>query len=85
MYIGWAQKFDEENAENWKGGAEGIVLHYSIRLIVCLHAHCFQTGLFASTWPSLFPPAFRVYSKTQLRPVHPSMPIPSNRLLLPRF
>ena len=25
------------------------MLHYSIRLIVCLHARCFQTGLFAST------------------------------------
>ncbi|KAH9990700.1 hypothetical protein BJV77DRAFT_1011658 [Russula vinacea] len=26
MYIGRAQKFDEENAENWKGGAEGILV-----------------------------------------------------------
>ncbi|KAF8486399.1 hypothetical protein DFH94DRAFT_713146 [Russula ochroleuca] len=34
MYITRAQKFDEENAENWKGGAEGILVF---------------TGLFAST------------------------------------
>ncbi|KAF8492557.1 hypothetical protein F5888DRAFT_1575113, partial [Russula emetica] len=34
MYISRAQKFDEENAENWKGGAEGILVF---------------TGLFAST------------------------------------
>ncbi len=26
MYISRAQKFDEENAENWKGGAEGILV-----------------------------------------------------------
>ena len=26
MYIGRAQKLDEENAENWKGGAEGILV-----------------------------------------------------------
>lgn len=26
MYINRAQKFDEENAENWKGGAEGILV-----------------------------------------------------------
>ena len=26
MYISRSQKFDEENAENWKGGAEGILV-----------------------------------------------------------
>ena len=26
MYISRAQKFDDENAENWKGGAEGILV-----------------------------------------------------------
>jgi hypothetical protein len=26
MYISRAQKFDEENAENWKGGADGILV-----------------------------------------------------------
>lgn len=26
LYISRAQKFDEENVENWKGGAEGILV-----------------------------------------------------------
>jgi hypothetical protein len=54
MYTTRAQKFDEEDVENWKGGADGILV------FVCISFPCaptlftyslfaFQTGLFSST------------------------------------
>ena len=55
MYITRAQKFDEENAENWKGGAEGILVfvrwlfNYQDGCVLTVPAPCPQTGLFAST------------------------------------
>jgi hypothetical protein len=53
MYFTRAQKFDEENAENWKGGAEGILVFVrpGFRLFnnCLLTRSLFQTGLFAST------------------------------------
>ena len=55
MYISRAQKFDEENAENWKGGAEGILVfvrwpfNHQDGCLLTGPAPCFQTGLFAST------------------------------------
>ena len=47
MYITRAQKFDEENAENWKGGAEGILVFVrpESRLL-----SCFLTRSLTSDW-----------------------------------
>ena len=44
LYIRLSQKFDKETTENWKGGAEGILVFvcsdpdYSIRTFAHLHA-----------------------------------------------
>ena len=57
MYITRAQKFDEENAENWRGGAEGILVFVrsEYRIFDCLF-----TRSLISDW------SFRIYGG----PVH---------------
>ena len=63
LYITRAKKFDEENVENWKGGAEGILVFVcfesSHRITACLPAACFQTGLFASTVAQLLSSSYQ--------------------------
>jgi hypothetical protein len=53
MYISRAQKFDEENAENWKGGAEGILVF--VRWLFNHQDDCLFTRLL------LLDRSFRIY------------------------
>ncbi|KAH9013834.1 hypothetical protein EDB85DRAFT_1876761, partial [Lactarius pseudohatsudake] len=59
MYLTRASKFDDEDVENWKGGADGILVfvRFLRRLDDDCHMltspHPFQTGLFSSTVASL--------------------------------
>ena len=55
MYITRALKFDDENVENWKGGADGILVFVrfhtapTMTTVLYTYLHAFQTGLFSST------------------------------------
>src|ERR1700761_276608 len=54
MYITRALKFDDENVENWKGGADGILVFVRFhspqpRRLSYSYPHALQTGLFSST------------------------------------
>ena len=51
MYITRAQKFDEENAENWKGGAEGILVFVRSESRLFNQDNCMLTCSLLSDWP----------------------------------
>ena len=79
MYISRAQKFDEENAENWKGGAEGILVFVrpKSRLFDCLF-----TRSLISDWPLRIhggPVHFLQLSESTARPQchYPIPPFPN--------
>jgi hypothetical protein len=56
MYISRAHKFDEENAENWKGGAEGILFFVRPESRLLNQYNCLLTRSL------LLDRSFRIYS-----------------------
>ena len=53
MYITRALKFDDENVENWKGGADGILVFVRFRAALTMMTYSQEPSLFLD-WPFLF-------------------------------
>jgi hypothetical protein len=92
IYSSRAQKFDEENAEYWKGGAEGILVfvrwlfnYQSSATVLTYSLFAFRPVFSHLPWPLTFPQAIRVYSKIPMPSPNPSLPKYHNSFLDPQM
>ena len=86
LYIGRAEKFDEEN---WKGGAKDPLFCMfpiiTTGQLLAYPFYAFRPAFSHLLWPSFFPRAIRVYSKTPMSLPNPSLPKYPISVLAPRI